>query len=166
MSDENASSLEDANKKIVQDMIKCVEDKNCGDAPGAARSWISEILKKSGPTNNFHRYVNGPSNQVVEVENIFEGQTGDGTKWTMRFIINADLRNEKLNQKPHFGCEVHWNTQPLLRTHKWFQDGILEIGRPTDRRVKLEEFETGCDRKDFDNIRYATWTSVSKKYQD
>ncbi|CAF1505872.1 unnamed protein product [Rotaria sordida] len=164
MSDEDASSLKDANEKVVRDMVKCAENKQSGDAPGEARSWIVEILKNSGPTNNFHQYVNGPSNQVVEVENIFEGQTGDGTKWKMRFIINADLPNEKLKQKAHFGCEVHWNTLPLLVTHKWFKDGILGVGRPTDRSVKLEEFETGNDRKDFDNKRYATWKSISKKY--
>jgi hypothetical protein len=164
MSDEDANSLKDANEKVVQDMIRCVENRNRGDAPGEARSWMSAILENSGPTNNFHKYVNGPSNQVVEVENIFEGQTGDGTNWKMRFIINADLPNEKLKQKAHFGCEVHWNTESLLVTHKWFKDGILQVGRPTDRCVKLEEFETGRDRKDFDNKRYATWKSISKKY--
>ncbi|CAF1638262.1 unnamed protein product [Adineta ricciae] len=164
MSDEDASSLKDANEKVIEDMIRCVENRQRGDAPGDAKTWMSEIFKKSGPTNNFHLYVNGSSNQVVEVENIFEGQTGDGTKWIMRFIINADLRNEKLNQKPHFGCDVYWNKQPLLITHKWFKDNVLQVGRPTDPRAQLEEFETGKDRKDFDNKRYATWTSISKKY--
>ncbi|UJR19268.1 hypothetical protein I4U23_022397 [Adineta vaga] len=158
----DATSLKDANEKVVQDMINCVENKRKGDAPGEARTWMSEILRKSGPTNNFHLYVNSPSNQVVEVENIFEGQTGDGTKWTMRFIINADFPNEKLNQKAHFGCEVHWNTVPLLISHKWFKDGVLQVGRPTDRRVQLEEFETGRDEKKFDNKLITTLVIVIK----
>jgi hypothetical protein len=154
------SRLEDANKKVVEDMINCIENKNHDNAPGEARSWITEIFLKSGATNNFHQHVNGPSNQVVEVENILEGQTGDGINWQMRFIINADLPNEAREQKAHFGGEVFWNTNPLLCTHKWFRDGVLKVGRPTTRHIKLEEFQTGCERKDFDNKCYVTWKSI------
>jgi hypothetical protein len=82
----------------------------------------------------------------------------------MRFIINGDLPNEKLKQWAHFGCEVHWNTERILSTHKWLPDGLLKTGGPTDPGVKLEEFQTGHERKDFDNKRYATWKSISKKY--
>ncbi|CAF2128917.1 unnamed protein product [Rotaria magnacalcarata] len=148
MSDENASSLQDANKIVIQDMIKCAEQQKRGDASGEAMSW----------------YVNGPSNQVVEVENIFEGQTGDGNTWKMRFIINADLPNEARKHKAHFGCDVFWNNDRILATHKWLPDGMLKVGRPTIQGIKLEEFQTGSDDKNFDNKRYVTWKSISKKY--
>lgn len=164
MSDENANDLRAANVKVVEDMIRCAEQKRRSDASGEAMSWVIEVLKKSGPTNNFHQYVNGPSNQVVEVENIFEGKTGDGTPWRMRFIINADLPNAARGQRAHFGCDVFWNNDRILATHKWLPDGLLKVGRPTIQGIQLEEFQTGRDEKKFDDKRYATWTSVSKKY--
>ena len=46
MSNEDASSLKDANEKVVQDMIRCVENRQRGDASGDARTWMSEIFKK------------------------------------------------------------------------------------------------------------------------
>ncbi|CAF1002761.1 unnamed protein product [Rotaria sordida] len=147
MSDENASSLEDANKKVLQDMIKCAEQKKRGDASGEAMSWVIEILKNSNPTNNFYQHVNGSSNQVVEVENIFQGQTGDGKPWEMRFKINADLPNEARKHKAHFGCDVFWNNERILATHKWLPDGMLKVGRPTIQAIRLEEFPTGHDEK-------------------
>ncbi|CAF3657575.1 unnamed protein product [Rotaria sp. Silwood1] len=164
MSDENASSLQDANKKVLQDMIKCAEQKKRSDASGEAMSWVIEILKNSSPTNNFYQHVNGPSNQVVEVENIFKGQTGDGKSWEMRFTINADLPNEARKHKAHFGCDVFWNNERVLATHKWLPDGMLKVGRPTIQGIKLEEFPTGHDEKKFDDKRYVTWESISKKY--
>ena len=164
MSDADASSLEDANKRVVQDMIKCAQQQRRGDASGEAMAWVVEILNKSGATNNFHQYVNGPSNQVVEVENIFEGQTGDGTKWKMRFIINADLPNQARGHRAHFGCDVFWNNDRILATHKWLPDGMLKVGRPTIQGITLEQFQTGRDEKKFDHKRYATWISISKKY--
>ena len=164
MSDEDASSLQDANKKVIQDMVKCAEQKKRGDASGEAMSWVIEILKNSSPINHFYQHVNGPSNQVVEVEYIFKGQTGDGTTWTMRFTINADLPNEARKQKAHFGCDVFWNNERLRATHKWLPDGMLKVGRPTIQGIKLEEFRTGRDEKKFDDKRHVTWESTSKKY--
>jgi hypothetical protein len=163
MSDENASTLKDANEKVVQDMIKCAEQ-NKGEGLGEAMSWVIGILKNAGPTTNFYKHVDGPSNQVVEVENIFKGQTGDGTTWEMRFTINADLPNEARKHRAHFGCDVFWNNKRILTTHKWLPDGMLKVGRPTIQAIKLEEFPTGRDEKKFDDKRYATWESMSKKY--
>ncbi|CAF1454771.1 unnamed protein product [Rotaria sp. Silwood1] len=111
-----------------------------------------------------HQHVNGPSNQVVEVENIFKGQTGDGKPWEMRFTINADLPNKARKHKAHFGCDVFWNNERVLATHKWLPDGMLKVGRPTIQGIKLEEFPTGHDEKKFDDKRYVTWESISKKY--
>ncbi|CAF1007249.1 unnamed protein product [Rotaria sordida] len=138
MSDENASSLEDANKKVLQDMIKCAEQKKRGDASGEAMSWVIEILKNSNPTNNFYQHVNGSSNQVVEVENIFQGQTGDGKPWEMRFKINADLPNEARKHKAHFGCDVFWNNERILATHKWLPDVETSVAKQTAAPVVSE----------------------------
>ena len=165
MSDESASSLQDANEQVVHDMIKDAErNKKAREVSGEAISWIMKILKESRATNDFYIYVVGSSNQVVEVENIFEGQTGDGTSWQMRFVINADFPNKTREQAAHFGCQVFWNGDRSLNTHKWLSDELLKVGRPTSPGVKLEEFETGSDRKNFDNKRYVTWKSISKKY--
>ena len=162
MASNSHSTLQAANKQVVEKMIEYAERKRSEPGLGQAMSWIIEILRNSGPTNNFYQHVNGASNQVVEVENIFEGQTGNGETWKMRFIINADLPNEVRNQEAHFGGEVHWNKERMGSIHAWLPGGVLTVGRPTSPSVMLEEFQTGTSEKKFDPARHICWKSISK----
>jgi hypothetical protein len=120
------------------------------------------MLKSSSPLNKFNSNVQGISNQVVQVENIFEGKNGHGTPWNIIFTISADMPNEKLKQKAHFGCDVYLNKKRAVSTHKWLPDSLLKLGRPDDPNYHLEEIRTPLQTKKFGTAGSASWITKSK----
>jgi hypothetical protein len=147
-------------------MIKYTETLKATEVPADAVKFIIEMLKQSGPLKNFHLNVKGSSNQVIQVDNNFEGETGGGKKkWEMKFTISADMPNPTLKQKAHFGCDIYLNKKRVLSTHKWLPDGLLKLGRPDTKDHPLEELRTPLKRKDFAKGNYATWICVSRKYR-
>ena len=75
MSYRRAVDFQDTNGKIVQDMISYVENISRRELPYEAVIWISGILKRSRPLDDFNKYVIGHrSDEVPEVTYSFLGR--------------------------------------------------------------------------------------------
>ncbi|CAF0997070.1 unnamed protein product [Adineta steineri] len=163
MSDENFSSFKDANEKLIKD-FKGEVDKLKGDIPDEARDWIKDKLA-NGPFKNFYQHVDLHGNEVVQIDYNFSGEKPDETKWKLKLTISADMPNQKRNQRAHFGGEVYLNKDRKANIHKWLPDGMLKIGRPSEKYVELEKYNSAHEEdKNFPKGGHANWTSVSSKY--
>ncbi|CAF1000369.1 unnamed protein product [Adineta steineri] len=75
------------------------------------------------------------------------------------------MPNQSLKQGAHFGGEVYLDDKRKANIHKWLPDGMLKIGRPTERGVELEKYPSAPEEhKNFQFGGTANWTSESSKY--
>ncbi|CAF0997053.1 unnamed protein product [Adineta steineri] len=163
MSDENVGSFKDANEKLIRD-FKGEVDKLNRDIPEEARDWIKEKLT-NGPFKSFYQYVDQHENEVVQIDYNFWGEKPNKTKWKLKLTISADMPNQLLKQGAYFGGEVYLNDKRKANIHKWLPDGMLKIGRPTEKCVELEKYPSAPEeRKIFQFGGNANWTSESTKY--
>jgi hypothetical protein len=65
----------------MQDMINYAGKMTREGIPNESIKWIIKILKDSSSLKNFYKYVDGPSNQVIQVEYSFYGETREKKKW-------------------------------------------------------------------------------------
>ncbi|CAF1353887.1 unnamed protein product, partial [Didymodactylos carnosus] len=100
---EAATNLQDANAKVVQDMLDYVDSSELDGVSVDARNWIKSIIETD--LAKFHEQ--NPQG-VVEIEYKLVVPThGNGPDIKLGFSINADEANPDLKQDPHYGCKFY-----------------------------------------------------------
>ncbi|CAF1426169.1 unnamed protein product [Adineta ricciae] len=130
--DWDASSLEAANRDIIQVMGQHLDNFADGIITNAAQRAIIEELESCEAFVNFHKHIN---EGVVQVDAEFEGIINKrtsvfplGHEWKVRFTIDADIPPEGSQQKKHIGFEIHIKTKPKQAGHAWCD--AVPKGRP------------------------------------
>lgn len=112
---QNVDNLKEANKEIVEDMLKFVDSSELDGASRDAKNWIKSIIKEQ--VGKFHEEN---KKGVVEMEfKITVPSPGEGSDINLSFSINADEANTDLEQKPHFGCSFYVKGKDKHTGHKY-----------------------------------------------